>query len=380
MKRTSNFQTLLNRARLQLEEGQSDDALFTIKTLPVTTKEHQRQADYLLGWYYVQRRKWEEAVQVLAPLCTPRDIEEKKDQSAFEEEHRASSLLFLGFAATNLSHYDDARRHFSECLKVLHRRRTPPPPLKIKALYSLGMTCVMRGLFTDAFEHYHAARDLCLAEGDNVNWVDLAHIYHGLCDAYREINKYMDAYIAGKEALKLYEQENEHAFAGRVHNLLGRISFLLGYEEEAFEHYVHSLVIASNEPSLVMVMVNCIALAELRAGQGRLEEAERYCQLARDHIDTLEDAHMCGVAYSISGKVAGALARQTTGSQQQQLFTNALRWFERAEKQFSSTQAHSDMADMYGWWAEVLEDAGQAQAALTRWKLSCTAMNAGQAL
>ena len=175
----SDPQMLLYRARLYLEEGRSKEALTALQALQSKDKKVQQNVSYLLGWCYVQQKRWQEAVEVLSPLLANVKLTGESD-SLVERERVALYLLRLGEAAINLGHHEDASLHFTICLKVLHDRRVYLPTVRIKARYYLGMTCIVRGLYSAAVQHYEEALRFCRHYN---NEEEKAPVYHGLFDA-----------------------------------------------------------------------------------------------------------------------------------------------------------------------------------------------------
>jgi tetratricopeptide (TPR) repeat protein len=115
-------------------------------------------------------------------------------------------------------------------------------------------------------------------------------------------------------------------------------------------------------------MVDCAGLAELRLAEGRLEEARRYCQLAYETMTRSEDVHMRGCTLLTIGKVAREEAHQAYGERRIHLLEEATSWFERANDQLQHTQAYPDRAEVYGCWAQALEDLGRVGEAIERWR------------
>src|SRR5207253_1393762 len=145
--------------------------------------------------------------------------------------------------------------------------------IRIRARYSLAMTYTMRGLHAAAIQHYEEALKLFVnIENDE----ELANVYQGLCYANWRWGKLIDAHQAGSNALRLYEKGASHnqGGEGNMHNLLGKICMQLGDYKEASDHYTEALAIATALNYLKMVTINCIALAELRLAEERLEEAK----------------------------------------------------------------------------------------------------------
>ncbi|MDQ2907483.1 MAG: tetratricopeptide repeat protein [Chloroflexota bacterium] len=369
---TSEIETVLYRAQLLLEEGQLEAALAILETARPSEERHQQERDYLLGWCYTQQQRWHEATHILLSLCKQEntsgsDTEIKQSGKHSRREQLARSFLRLGDAAVNLSRYSDASRHYLECLRHLQHLKMSSAALHYKAHYGQGVACLMLGLYEAAMHHYQEARALYTAHEDEE---ELAHIYYGLCYTYRYSKQLIDARIAGEKALEIYERKANHALAGRMRNLLGRISFLLGEFTEAADFYSQALSIALIEPNFNMIAANYIALADLHLAEGRVAEARDCCQRAIDEAVRITDEHIRGLTYFGVGKVLAAEARMPASACEMRstLLERACTWFERAGRSLSQTQANADLAELYGRWADVLEDLGQAREAAHCWR------------
>ncbi len=360
----TDTQMLLYRARLLLEEGRYEAALIVLETIHTEDEKQFRDVSYLLGWGYIQCKRWHDARRVLAPILE-QSTEQAEQETPLERERLALYLLQLGLAAVKLAHYEDASLHFTVCLKVLHDRRVHLPAVRIKARYSLAMTCLMRGLFTTAIGHYEEALRLCQHYHDER---ELPHIYHGLCDAYPHVGDFVKAYLAGEKALHLYEEAGDRQMEARIHSMLGRICMRLSDYREASDHYTESLAIANSHNGPTMAMLNCAWLAELRMTEGRVEEARRYCQRALEAMERTTDQHMQGRVYHSIGKVTHEQARQAEGSARHLLLEETATWYERAVEKLNVTQASADMAEVYGGWGQVLEELGRAADAIVCWR------------
>ena len=360
----ADVKILLYRARLLVEEGRYDAAQEVLESIQPVDEKTQQDVTYLLGWCYVQRKEWEEGVRILTPL-----IEDKSTclgvKTPQEREQHALALLLLGLAAVNMAAYEDASLHFTRCLKVLHDRRVHLPVVRIHARYYLAMTCLMRGLYTPAIQYYEEALQMCHHYHDEHALPD---IYHGLCEAYRRTGDLLKATIAGKEALRLYEDEQDQQMVARMHNLLGRACFLLCDYREASDHYTESLAIATSFNGPTMAMLNCAALAEVRMAEERLDEALRYCHLALSMMKRTSDVHMQGRVYHVIGKVTHREAHRASGFRRQQLLEEAASWYEKANVCLQRTQAYGDMTELCGSWAQILEELGRVSEAINCWR------------
>ena len=354
------------RARLWIEEGQYDLALTTLQHIQTDDPEQERQMAYLSAWCHTRLEHWAEAQCLISQLYTPGNIEESwNDAKHNERERRAFYLLCLGNAAINLNRFEEASQHYTQCLKLLSERRVNLPQVRINARYSLGMTCIMSGFYAMAIQHYEEALRLCQ---NNPDQEDLPEIYYGLCDANRLLGKFESAYTSGVKALELYENRGMRTMEGRAQNMLGRICYQIREYDEAADHYLESLSIATLDNNQKMKMVNFTALADLRLAENRQEEAQRYCQRALEVADGMHDNYYLGLMYLTCVKVTLAESEQAEGEQHEILFSNARRLFEKAKEHLSQTQASVLLGEVYGRIAQMLEKSGQSQEAISYWK------------
>ncbi len=364
-------QVSLNRARLLLEEGRSEAARTVLEAIQTGTDAQQRDVIYLLGWYYIISSQWENAAQALSSLVThiASKGEEAQQETLLERERLAIHLLRLGQTAVNLAHYEDASRHFTLCLKMLHDRRVHLPALRIEARYNLAMTYVMRGSYSVAIQHYNDALRLCRHFELNEA---LPNIYYGLSEAYRCMGNFTKAHEFGREALRIYQERGDEPLQGRMYAILGRISLLLGDYDAAANYYHTScaLAVSNNRPK--MIMLNYASLAEVYVAQERMDEAKACVLLALEAITQVNDAFLCGIVYTTIGRVTLAEARLTDASQRQHVFDEGVSWLEKSVTQLKLTQAFKDLAQTYIYLATVSEELDRPQDALAYWKLACT--------
>jgi len=130
---------LVYRARLLMEEGRDDLALAALEDIQTDNPEERREIAYLSAWCHTRQEHWTDALRLLSPLYTPSSIEDNwNDANHNERERRAFYLLCLGNAAVNLSRYEEAAQHYTQCLKILSARRVHLPKVNIKARYALA--------------------------------------------------------------------------------------------------------------------------------------------------------------------------------------------------------------------------------------------------
>lgn len=364
MEQTPDNRMLLFRARLLLEEGQSDIALKILEAIVSEDEKQQKEVAYFLGWCYVLRKQWGEATEVLSSIFPFAD-DEGESESRVDRERLALCCLRLGYAAVNFCRFDEATHHFSRCIKVLNSKRVKLPPIvRVKAHYSLAMSFMMRGLYSTAIQQYHDALHYFLYIDNDE---ELGNIYYGLSATYRLSGKLEDARLAGERALELYVTAANHHMEGVTHNLLGRIALENKDYRVASDHYTEALTISNVYAGPKMAMVNCTALADVRLAEGRLDEAKRFCQRACEMMTQVSDKYMCGLTYFVTARVSHGLAGQARDDERLRLLEETIQWLEKAKSCFAGMDANGDAANMYQLWAQTLEELGRYQAAFTLW-------------
>ena len=368
MEQMSENTMLLFRARLLLEEGQSDIALKILEAIVPDDEKQQKEVAYFLGWCYILHKRWGDASNVLSSISPSMDDEGEsgEPESRLDRERRALCFLRLGYAAVNFSRYDEAIRHFSRCIKLLNDKRVKLSTLvRIRAHYSLATSYMMRGFYRTAIQQYHEALHHFLYVDDDE---ELGNIYYGLSDTYRLAGKLEDARLAGERALQLYVKAGHHGMEGVTHNLLGRIALESKDFRAASDHYTEALTIGNVHTAPMMAMLNCTALADVRIAEGRLDEAKRFCLRACEMVEQVPNRYLCGLTYFVTARVFHATAQQAGEEERQRLLQETIQWLEEAKNCFTGTDANDDIADMYQLWAQTLEELGQYHEAFTIWR------------
>src|SRR5579859_4910456 len=258
---SQDIKKLLFRARLQLEEETTEEALNVLQALTTDDEREQKEIRYLTGWAYIQRQEWAKAIERLAPMLNDAEEDLKNEQAQLtDREQLAHYLLQLGIAAINLEHYQDASLHLNLCLKVLHDRRVHMPKVRIQARYSLATAYMMRGSYSTAIERYQEAVRLC-EYYDRRD--ELPNVYYGLAEACRHAKDLANAHEYAQKALDIYRERNNRVLECQIHNTLGSICYLLGQQQEAAKHYNESTLLANLINKPLVAMLNCAALAEM---------------------------------------------------------------------------------------------------------------------
>lgn len=357
-------QMVLYRARLLLEEGQTDSALAELRGCHSEDEKQQQEIAYLSGWAYVVQRQWSDVDRVLSPLLEE-EMRAWGQAIQLERERIAFCLLCLGLAARKLDLYEDASLHFTSCIKLLRDRRIHLPAVRIKARYSLGTVNLLKGQPQIAIQNYMDALKLCQHyHNDEAP----PHIYYGLCEAYQAIGAYELAYDAGTTSLSLYQQRQNRQKCAMLHQALGRICFQQENYCEANDHYTSSLDAATRLHDTVLTTWNYALLAELHLAERRFHEAKRYSELALEYVEQARNPHMQSKAYAAIGKVVHEEALHAPEKEQKALLESAAMYFQYAIDHLKQIRAYREMADIYSLLAQTLETLGREEEALLCWR------------
>lgn len=361
---------LLKRAQYQLEEGQREQALSLLESIQTDDEAAQYEKAYLLGWCYTLMRRWDEALGTLAPML-------KLDEGGIDGENGKKLVhcyLRLGAIAVNLARYENAAKHYRKCLAVMRTKKMALPLEHAKACYGLGTTQCMRGLYAASEQCYQEAEKY-IEHATEVDSVEHANIAYGLAYLYIAVGKYVEAYQAARRALKYYREsfsEERDSYIGQTYNLLGDIAYWLGDYREASDYYTQALAIAPKRNGEKMCMLICVGLANVRVAENRFDEADYYCKRALEYVEQIQASEkgeqLLGQVYLVFGKVAQKKATNGDSSQREHYLLEGLNWFEKAEQKLRPTQSYAHAAEMYGLWAQTLEDLGRQQEALLCWK------------
>jgi tetratricopeptide (TPR) repeat protein len=363
---------LLHRARLVITEGQEEEALAALAKVQPEDEPQKYELAYLRAWCHTLRGRWDEAAHILlASGATGDKIDDIQSLGQTERRRRAYDLLLLGDIASNLGRYEEATRHYTQCIRCLDERRMNVISVRIKARLGLGVAYTQTGLYTVAQNHLEDALKLCGGDSRHANLPD---IYYGLCDVHRRLGGFERAFEYGQKALQLYVDRSDKALEGRMRNMLGRICFQMRDFQNASNYLTEALALATSVNNLVMILVNLTALADVRCEEGLLPEARRYCEYALDYLDRIPEgrSHFIGMLYIVCGKVSEKEAEQATGLQAREYLEKAVDWYKKAEEILSPIQSIVELADVYRRLAHILEVSGKQDQAIVYWRSAYT--------
>ncbi|HLI69560.1 MAG TPA: tetratricopeptide repeat protein [Ktedonobacteraceae bacterium] len=367
----SEYTTVIQQAHFFITEGRVEEALALLEKVQTSDLPQKRELAYLRAWCYMQREQWDEAAHILLSAGSDEhSIEDLQSFGQTERRRRAVYLLLLGDAAVDLGWYEEATRHYAQCIRFLDERRMNVVSVRIKARCGLGIAYTRTGFYTVALTHFEDA--LRLTGEDNTH-PDLPQIYAGLCDAHSHLDHFAPALDYGKRALQLAVARADRQLELHVNSALGHICFQTRDFDSAVSYYTRALALATSLDEPVTILTTFTSLADIYREKGLLKDARHCCEQALAYADRIRDQRSLGTLYIGCGKVAEAEAKQLTGEQAEGLVQEAILWYQKAEAAFSSIHAGAELAEVYGRLAQLLETSGQQRQAIAYWKSAYSA-------
>lgn len=366
MTENTTVEQLFQRAYFFITEGNIENALAVLDSIQAESVEQKREEAYLRAWCHMLRGHWDEAARfILSAEVSGEAISDILSLGQTERRRRSYYILVLGDVAVNLWRYEEAMRHYTQCISFLDERRMNDVNLRIRALLGLGLTQMMTGYYSSALKYYEEALRVC---GNDTRNARLPDIYYGLCDAHRHLGNFDCALEYGKKALQLYTERADKKLMGQVRNILGRVYYQMGDFQASDSYYTEALALAMSSRSDTMVLNNFTALADLRLQEEKPEEAWRYCQMALDYCENVSRDYYVGMMYIVCGKVAEALAKGAEEQKARSQIQSAISYYKKAAETLKPTEARSELAEAYGLLAQILEVSGQQDLAFTYWR------------
>lgn len=373
----SEYTTVIQQAHFFITEGQIEEALVLLEKVQARDLPQKRELAYLRAWCYMQREQWDEAARILlSDGSGEQSIEDLKSFGQTERRRRAAYLLLLGDTAVDLGWYEEATRHYTQCIRFLDERRMNVVSVRIKARCGLGIAYTRTGFYTVALSHFEDALRLT---GENNTHPDLPQIYAGLCDAHGHLDHFAPALDYGKRALQLAVARADRQLELRMDSTLGHICFQTRDFANAVSYYTQALALATSLDEPVTILTTFTSLADIHRENGSLKDARHACEQALTYVDRVQDQRNLGMLYISYGKVAEAEARQLTGERAEGLVQEAISWYQKAESAFSSIRAGAELAEVYGRLAQLLETSGQQRQAIAYWKSAYSAYSSPEA-
>ncbi|MGH2480483.1 MAG: hypothetical protein ACRDHW_12580, partial [Ktedonobacteraceae bacterium] len=159
---------LFHHLHLLVVEGQTEKALVALEAVSASGFAQKQEIAYVRAWCATSLGHWDAAAPFLLPVENAGQAEQALQAlGQTERRRRIHYLLLLGQTANELGYYEEATRHYTQCLAFLDERRMNIPRVRIKARCGLGSAYTQTGLYALALTHYEDA--LRLSSADSVH-------------------------------------------------------------------------------------------------------------------------------------------------------------------------------------------------------------------
>lgn len=368
MSKESSVEQAFHRIHLLIAEGQADMALAALAQISASDASQTCEVAYIRAWCATLSGNWDAAATFLLSTDSARfEDTDLQTLGQTERRRRIHYLLLLGQMANTLGYYEEATRHYTQCIKFLDERRMNILSVRIKARCGLGSAYTQIGFYAVALAHYEDALQLSGARSAHP---DILEIYAGLCTVQRCLGNIEQALLYGKKALQLCVERSETSLEGRMHNLLGQVYDQMRDFEQASFHYTEALKRAKGVDDPELILTNLTALAGVHLAEGRLEEARCLYEQGLTYRARVSNTRLTGALYIMGGKIAEA--GQVSGGQTQALVAEAIACYQKAETALAPIQAKTELAEVYGRLAQILEASGRQGEAIAYWKSAYT--------
>lgn len=349
-----------------LTQGKSAEAQILLIQVADESPAQRKELDYLQAWNAIVQGRWEEVAQQIRDIPALLHTEEREYLliNGSIRRRRPVFLLILGELARELGYPEEATEHLQRCLTLLNERRMNIPEVRLLAHCNLGQLALEMNQTAQALIQYETASRLC---GDEeVDQLVFATILTGLCETYSRLGRFEQALSTGKQALRLLQASPSSGCQQPLLLMLSRISLSLEDVASALAYAQDARLVANEANNSARVAQSLLALAEIQYKARQMQDARVNCQQALALLSTPQDQPLRAATLFLSGKIAEA--EWHSQPEQDKLATEALECYEQAQAIFDTLHDASALARVSRRLAQLLEDRGQPELALTHWK------------
>lgn len=343
-------------ARVLVRSGKPEEALETLKSLPISHLTPLQHAELLWrqAYCYNDLERPEDARTAVLqgfPLA-----EKGNDQQLVERLRMELGNAFAIMRKDQLSL--DA---YKGCNDAIQRGVITDPVFQFVVLYSIGRQYGLLGDPDSAIDYLNRAAELGASV---INPSRLGIVFGALCDSYLATHDYRRAKLAASKSMTYFEDADNQRMMGEVHNRLGRAFAQSGQLDQATEHLEQAHDIAEREQ-------DARGLAEAERGLAAV-----YVQ--QDRIDEAAEAasHALALSRELNEAVehAESLLMQAYVDEARKEYVAAEKNYEQATALLEDTDATQARSDAYARFSEFLERRGKGERALKllrkAWQLS----------
>jgi len=336
-------------AQILIRQGAAQQAIIQLRNLTSSTLTplQEIRLRYLLGWSYFSLALLEEGESVLAGALK---------LSKNSGEYLSLQILnLLGKIYSSMHNYAQGLEYHQLCLHRLEEEQQPQDAFFRAQVYTnMGLDSIYLDKFDEAIQMFQHALSITreLATTDRLN-----AMYWNATRQFAEAKDYYHAMLFGHKSLQLHFQKYSDSVRSEIYHYLGR-AMLRGDQQKALDFLEQSLQevsVLQDQLSLASLTTN---MAEWLLMNERAGEAHEYAQRAHKLASPAGDSLIAAYALIVLGQVAYAQKAYEAGDGH---YMAGLEMLQRlgAQEEFADQSAH---------YAELLEDRGMVQEALTHYK------------
>jgi tetratricopeptide (TPR) repeat protein len=336
-------------AQILIRQGAAQQAIIQLRNLTSSTLTplQEIRLRYLLGWSYFSLALLEEGESVLAGALK---------LSKNSGEYLSLQILnLLGKIYSSMHNYAQGLEYHQLCLHRLEEEQQPQDAFFRAQVYTnMGLDYIYLDKFDEAIQMFQHALSITreLATTDRLN-----AMYWNATRQFAEAKDYYHAMLFGHKSLQLHFQKYSDSVRSEIYHYLGR-AMLRGDQQKALDFLEQSLQevsVLQDQLSLASLTTN---MAEWLLMNERAGEAHEYAQRAHELASPAGDSLIAAYALIVLGQVAYAQKAFEAGDGH---YMAGLEMLQRlgAQEEFADQSAH---------YAELLEDRGMVQEALTHYK------------
>jgi tetratricopeptide (TPR) repeat protein len=349
-----------------LMQGKSAEAHIRLTQIADEPPAQRKEFDYLQAWNALLQERWEDVTQQIRDIPALLRAEERESllTNGSIRRRRPVCLLILGEMARELGYPEEATEHLQHCLALLNERRMNIPEVRLLAHCNLGQLALEMNQTAQALIQYETASGLCGAE--EAEHVLFTTILTGLCETFTRLGRFEQALSTGKQALRLLRTNPSSGCQEPLLLMLSRVSLSLEDTASALAYAQDARHVANQANDPARVANSLLVLAEVQYKARQMQEARTNCQHTLALLSTPQDQPLRATTLFLSGKIAEAEWHHQP--EQEKLATEALECYEQARASFDALHDASALAKVSRRLAQLLEDRGQPELALTHWK------------
>jgi tetratricopeptide (TPR) repeat protein len=336
-------------AQILIRQGAAERAIVQLRNLTsyTLTPPQELRLRYLLGWSYFSIAMLEEGESVLAEA-----LKLTKDSSDYLS---LQILNLLGKIYSSMHNYAQGLEYYQLCLHRLEGEQQPQDAFFRAQVYTnMGLNYIYLDKFDEAIQMFQRALSITR---ELVTTDQLSAMYWNASQQFAEAKDYYHAMLFGHKSLQLHFQRYSGSLKSEIYHYLGR-AMLRGDQQRALDFLEQSLQevsVLQDQLSLASLTTN---MAEWLLMNERVAEAHEYAQRAQALASPSGDSLIAAYALIVLGQVAYAQEAYEAGDGH---YMAGLEMLERlgAQEEFADQSAH---------YAELLENRGMVQEALTRYK------------